>query len=252
MNEQDNTLLDSYFNGLLDAAEAQQVQARVRTDAAFATAFALREKMEAWPRHAAQRQALANQLTTLGNEFFSEKTVEMPAAAPLTARVNWSRWALAAAASAALLLAAIWLLQRPSSDSLYERYAGRHAPLTLTDRSASELVALQFEAETAFNQKNYAAALSALDRLLAAQPANSTVQLYRGICLLELTRPAEARTALAPLATGTSALRADAQWYTALAFLQEKNGAECRVMLSQIAPGEAHYEEAVEMLTVDF
>jgi anti-sigma-K factor RskA len=248
MNEQDNTLLNDYFNGLLPSAEAEQVQARARTDAAFAAEFALREKMEAWPRQAAQRQALADNLATLGADFFAEKTLGAPAPPPaLRARVNWSRWALAAAAAVALLLAATWFFRQPSGP-LYEQYAGRHAPLALVGRGAGDDAAAQ--AESAFNQKNYAAALAALDRLLAAQPAHSTAQLYRGICLLELRRPAEARAALSALAAGTSALRADAQWYVALAFLQEKNMGECRAALRQIAPGEAHYEEAARLLAV--
>lgn len=249
MNEQDNTLLDNYFNGLLAEAEAAQVQARASADPVFAAEFSLREKMEAWPRQAAQRQALADNLAVLGTEFFSEKALAAPATPPLTARVNWMRWALAAAASVALLVAAVWFFQRPSG-SLYEQYAGQHAPLALSDRSADGNAAA--EADAAFNGKNYAAALVALDRLLAAQPNNSTAQLYRGICLLELQRPAEARVVLQPLAVGTSALRADAQWYTALAFLQEKNRAECYAALRQIAPGEAHYEQAVRLLAVDF
>ena len=248
MNEQDTILLDNYFNGLLTSAEATQVQARVSTDATFAAEFALRQKMEAWPRQSAQRQALAESLTTLGAEFFTEKKLETPAAPLLTARVTWQRWMLAAA-SIALLLAATWFFLRPST-SLYEQYAGQHAPLALADRSTDGIAAA--EADAAFNGKNYATALAALDRLLTTQPANSTAQLYRGICLLELQRPAEARAAMQPLAAGTSALRADAQWYTALAFLQEKNGADCRAMLRQIAPGEAYYEQAQRLLTVDF
>jgi predicted Zn-dependent protease len=249
MNEQDTILLDNYFNGLLTSAEAAQVQARTSTDATFAAEFALRQKMEAWPRQSAQRQVFAESLATLGAEFFTEKKLETPAVPPLTARTNWTRWVLAAAASIALLLAATWFFQQPSG-ALYEQYAGQHAPLALSDRSTDSNAAA--EADAAFNGKNYSAALAALDRLLAAQPANSTAQLYRGICLLELQRPAEARTALQPLAAGTSALRADAQWYTALAFLQEKNRTECRAMLRQIAPGEAHYEQAVRLLAVDF
>ncbi len=241
MNEQDTILLDNYFNGLLTSAEAAQVQAHTSTDATFAAEFALRQKMEAWPRQSAQRQVFTESLAVLGTEFFSEKALETPATPLLTARTNWTRWVLAAAASVALLLAATWLFQRPNG-SLYEQYAGQHAPLALSDRSTDGNAAA--EADAAFNGKNYAAALAALDRLLAVQPANSTAQLYRGICLLELHRPAEARAALQPLAAGTSALRADAQWYIALAFLQEKNGADCRAMLRQIAPGEAHYEQA--------
>ena len=243
MNELDTALLDNYFNGLLSAEEQQAVQARISTDPDFRNEFALREKMEGWPRHMAERQAFAENITALGADFFKETLLEAPAPPPLTARMNWQRWMLAVAASAALLVAAFLFFQ-PSHAPAYRQYA-QHAPLSLTERSVGDNASAT--AETAFNEKNYTQALAALDRLLASQPTNTTAQLYRGICLLELGRPVEARTALEPLSTGNSAFQADAVWYIALSFLQEKNTVRCLESLRQLAPGDAHYEQAQEL-----
>jgi tetratricopeptide (TPR) repeat protein len=243
MNELDTALLDNYFNGLLSAEEQAAVQARLTTDPDFRNEFALRQKMEDWPRQAAARQAVAETISAVGADFFKETLLEAPVPAPLTARMNWQRWMLAVAASAALLVAAILFFQ-PSDAPGYRQYA-QHAPLSLTERSAGDDLAVN--AETTFNAQQYAEALGALERLLAVQPTNTTAQLYRGICLLELGRPAEARAAFEPLSTGVSAFRADAVWYIALSFLQEKNTVRCLESLRELAPGDAHYEQAQEL-----
>jgi len=243
MNELDTALLDNYFNGLLSVEEQQVVQARITTDSDFRNEFALRQKMEDWPQQAAQRQAFAENITAIGADFFKENASETPITSPLTARLTWQRWALAVAASVALMIAAVLFFQQSDAPG-YRQYA-QHAPLFLTERSTADDLATA--AETTFNAQDYTQALVALDRLLAAQPTNTTAQLYRGICLLELGRPAEARAALEPLSTGNSAFRADAVWYIALSFLQEKNTVRCLESLRELAPGDAHYEQAQEL-----
>src|SRR5690606_10037054 len=109
-------------------------------------------------------------------DFFKEadlkKSGDQP---PMTARITRLRW-LAAAASLALVAIAVWFITSTGGPS-YRQYA-QHAPLSLTLRGAAEQAAA--DAEAAFNAKDYAAALSALDRLLAEQPGDPTALLYKG------------------------------------------------------------------------
>jgi tetratricopeptide (TPR) repeat protein len=244
MNERDFTLINDYFNSLLAPGDAQVVEARATSEAEFGEEFALRQQMEAYPRRAAQRRAFADTLTVVGADFFQEEKSERAENQPrMTAKVTRMRW-LAAAASLALVAVAVWFFTSTGSPS-YRQYALHDAP-SFTVRGAADQAAS--EAENAFNDKNYAAALSALDRLLAAQPDDSTALLYKGICLIELDRTAEARAILTPMASGTSALRSEAVWYVALSFLKEKNVAACKAELLKIAPGEGRYEQAQELL----
>lgn len=244
MNEQDFALLDNYFNGLLAPDEARAVEDRAASEDDFGQEFALRREMEAFPRRAAQRQAFTDTLTAVGVEFFrEEKSEKADIQAPMTARITRMRW-LAAAASLALVAVAVWFFTSTGSPS-YRQYAMHDAP-SFTVRGAADEAAS--EAETAFNEKNYAAALSALDRLLAEQPGDPTALLYKGICLIELDRTGEARAVLAPMASGSSALRSEAVWYVALSFLKEKNTAACRAELLKIATGEGRYGQAQELL----
>lgn len=241
MEENDISLLDDYFNGLLPQTEQEAVRSRVATDPDFAREFELRQQMDDWPRREPGRKALAETLTVLNAEFFqASATAKEPV---MRATVNWRRY-LAAAASVAVLIAAVWYFAFPEP-SLYSQYA-QHPPLALVERGASETAASA--AERTFNAGNYGAALAALDSLLQIQPENPVASLYQGICLLELKRFADARAALAGLATGQSALRADAIWYTALSYLPENNPAACRDNLTRLRPGDDHFDAAQTLM----
>lgn len=244
MNERDFTLLNDYFNGLLAPDDAQAVEARAATDAEFGEEFSLRQQMEAYPRRAALRKSFTDTLTAVETDFFQEKEGKKPEIQPpMTAKVNRMRW-LAAAAALALLAVAVWFISSPEPAE-YNQYA-QHVPLSLTLRGAADQAAS--EAESAFNEKNYPAAFAALDRLLAEQPDNLTAQLYKGICLIELDRTADARAILVPIANDTSALRIEATWYVALSYLKEKNTAACRAELLKIPSGDVRYEQAQALL----
>lgn len=238
----DATLLDNFFNGLLSPEETLALQQRLATDPDLREAFSLRQKMERFPQQEAVRAQFLKQLQNIENQYFTEEiTTEKP-----TLRVvqnNTRRW-LALAASLTLIATAIWFFTRTPYPT-YEQFA-QHSPLSLTVMGATQ--ADKTDAETAFRQRNYGQALSALERVLAAEPDNSKALFYKGICLLELRRNPEARAVFGPLAAGNSALREDAQWYLALSFLQENNMEACDKALRNIAPGQTHYEQAQQIL----
>jgi tetratricopeptide (TPR) repeat protein len=219
------------------------VRDRAATDPAFGRAFSLREEMEAFPRRAEQRRALTETLMAVQDDFFQENTPEKIAAPQMTAKINRGRW-LAIAASLALLVAAVWFFSQPGMPE-YRQYA-QHAPLSLTVRGVSDQNISA--AEKAFAAKDYAGALTALDQVLAQDPVNTTAQLYKGICLLELDRATEARTAWRSLTTGNTALKSEAQWYTALSYLKEHNFEGCQTVLQAIDAGAERYEDARKLL----
>lgn len=240
MEEKDIQLLDDFFNDLLREDDRQAVLDRLEREPAFAAEFELRREMSEWPRRETARQALRENLESIGAAFF-DAPAEEQAPPAMKAHVNWRRWMLAAAV---LLGVAVWFISRPEP-ALYRQYA-HYAPPAFTERGAAEEAATA--AENAFKAGRFEACLSALDRLLTAQPGNPTATLYKGICLLELDRPAEARRVLEPLVLGRSALRADAVWYSALSYLLENNHAACKIGLQVLIPGDDHYEEAQKLI----
>ncbi len=227
MKDQDNTLLDAYFNGLLAENEAEQVRRRAAEEPEFAAAFQLRQVMEQWLRQEPGRQAVSETLITVGKDFFREPAAEKPLK---VVSVNWRR-ALLLAASFALVLVATWYFGAPTQPD-YEQYA-LHTPISFTERGENET--LQSAAEKDFSQKQYARALLSLDALLLQNPGDLTSSLYKGICLIELDSAAEARQVLQPLADGASALRGDAQWYIALSYLKEKTQHNARPLCNRSA-----------------
>lgn len=241
MNERDTALLDNYFNELLSPEEARGVEARAAADAGFRQEFDLRKEMEAFPRKESEREALTGLLKTIGKDYFKAQIEEQPQMK--VQRNNLRRW-MALAASVLLVAAAVWFF-RQSEAPTYREYA-RHAPLSLTVMGDTQPA--RTEAESAFNQKDYARALAALDQLLAAEPDNPKASFYRGICLLELDRGAEARAVFEPLAAGNSALKEDATWYIALSYLKEQDKAACKSALMKIDTSSAHHAEAREIL----
>jgi len=244
MNERDSTLLNDYFNGLLSPEDAQAVRDRAASDPAFGEEFSLRLEMEDFPRRAELRKGFKDVLSTIEKDFFQENLVtEVPAQQPMTAKVNWGRW-VAAAASVALLAGAYWFFTRSGVPD-YRQYAD-YAPLSLTVRGVADQTVS--EAEKAFAAKNYSQALSALERLLSMEPDHVTAKLYKGICLLELDRAAEARAVWQPIIDGQSALRGDAIWYSGLSYLKEKNYSACKQVMQSIEPGADHFEKAQELL----
>ncbi len=245
MKEQDNTLLNDYFNGLLPDADAQKVRDRAAVEPEFAEEFSLRIAMAEYPSRAAKRTALTDTLSAVEKDFFQKDVAEnAPAVPTIRAKVNWTRWAAAVAAGLVLVFGAVWFFNQSGLPE-YRQYA-QHAPLSLTVRGVADQAISN--AEKAFAEKDYAGALAALEQVIAADPSNITAQLYRGICLLEMNRTGEARAALAPIALGQSALRSEANWYIALSYLKEKNINACKSSLEYIEPGADHYEEAQEMM----
>lgn len=240
MSEQDIALLDDYFNGLLDADAARAVETRAASETEFGAAFDLRREMQAFPRRAAERAAFRSTLRTVSQDFFQEKALRQ---SPMAGRVSRMRW-LAAAASLALIAVAVWLFTGTGGPT-YRQFAKHEAP-SFTVRGQADQAA--GDAEKAFAEKNYAAALAAIDRLLAVQADDPTALLYKGICLIELDRIPEARALLAPMADGSTALRAEARWYVALSYLKEKNSTACRAELLKITAGESSYGPAQELL----
>ncbi len=242
MNERDSTLLDNYFNGLLAPEDAHDVQARAASEPAFGEEFSLREEMEAFPRKESERKALVDILKEVGKDYFQDQIAETPQFKIV--RNNLRRW-IALAASVTLIAAAVWFFTRPDESPTYQQYA-QHTPLSLT--VMGNTVQSKADAESAFNQKDYGKALTALDQVLTDEPDNIKAKLSRGICLIELNRTGEARAVFEPLAAGNSALKEDAVWYVALSYLKENDLEACKAQLAKIAEGEAHYAQAQKIL----
>ena len=186
---------------------------------------------------------------------------------PATRRsASWpSRWLAVAAALAAAVIAAIWVVRsRPATPAT--ELSTRTSPVAASNRwkdlrVAAPLFPAAPEDELVFRSNesgdadftaamapylrgDYSAAEAALDRFLASYPGNVSALFYRGVSLLLLGR---SDAAIAPLASAAASPEAPegARWYLGLARLKsgDASGAVSALDAVASAPG-AHREEA--------
>jgi tetratricopeptide (TPR) repeat protein len=236
----DNTArIDRYLNGEMEAGEKRAFEAELATNAQLAEDLALQRDMDAFLRRKAGREALKSQLRDMSGSYFqTEKKASKIVGIPRR-RLFWAAGIAAAAALAFFVLRPLAL--SPS----YERYA-QFPQLALAEKSAGTRD--WSEAETAFNEGNYAAAEPMLEAYLEAFPGDRQAQLFLGICKMELDRHEEAREIFRGFADADPSLRDYAGWYLALSFLKTKDIDSCRAALKDIPASSGFYEEAGELL----
>lgn len=246
--------IEDYLDGKLSASEAIDFESDVATDSVLAAALAeVREARERLARQwsvAADETALRKTLQEVGAQHFG-RTPTSKTQASITTHPPARKWwwlALIVVLLAAVLLWVLW----PKSELDQRLYAAyRHFPeasFTLKNGSVAAGSQSLEQAEADFNQKNYAAALSALQAHLAAQPDNLEARFFAGLCALELRQTAAATSTFALMADSGTVWSGEARWYLALSHLRSKNWTACAEVLRQISPGQPHYEEARRML----
>lgn len=236
----DNTArIDRYLSGEMDAGEKQAFEAELATNAQLAEDLATQRDMDAFLRRKAGRETLKSQLQDMSGPYFqAEKAAPKIVGIPRR-RLLWAAGLAAAAALAFFVLRP--LLLSPS----YERYA-QFPQLALAEKSSGTRD--WSEAETAFNEGNYAAAEPMLEAYLEAFPGDRQAQLFLGICKMELDRHEEAREIFRGFADADPSLRDYAEWYLALSYLKTKDIVGCREVLKDIPASSGFYEEAGELL----
>ncbi|MFK8104998.1 MAG: tetratricopeptide repeat protein [Saprospiraceae bacterium] len=246
MENKDNDLIEAYFDGRLDASQQATVELRVAKEEGFAAAFEQRKEMQTYLKNIAKQEKLEQQLDQIGQPYFQGETAKV---VPLKKeKPNQSRLAMLTALVTAAAVAFLLILFNPFKQaSLYEQYA-LHEPLNLTEKSATD-DQLAAKAEIAFNEKQYPAAVTALEAYLAQNPTAIKASLFKAIALLETGQFTESRAILTRLSKGKTALKVEAQWYLALSYLKVEEIAATRKLLAEIPESDAYwYNKAQKLL----
>jgi hypothetical protein len=155
------------------------------------------------------------------------------------------RWMYAAAAVFIMvIMLTVWAPWQ--KEDLYTKYASIEMPGVMVRGNATD--SLLKNAAEQFNQKNFAAAIPSFEAALKEDPQNSFAQYYYAIALLQDNQGARSREQLTQLYTGTSLFRYDAAYYMGLSYLKEKKMTECREWLNKIPPDAPIYEKAQRLL----
>lgn len=185
-----------------------------------------------------QRIPLQDTMQTLRGEFFG-------AASQPAKVISFKRYLRSAAAVAAILIAVI-IIWQPWKPGLFKEFSetSMAAPAERGDAGDSLLE----QAVDAFNKKDYSRAASILQQVKQQDTANSFVNFYYGMALLQTDHLPEAREIFNQLYAGQSAFKYDAAFYQALGYLKENNKTGCKEWLQKIPADAPNYNKAQALL----
>lgn len=230
-----------YAEGSMTAEERTAFEAALASDEALRRQLSLyREVHGSLQQHFGaneQHEQLQGTLHSLRGEFFN-------GSAQPGKVVSMKRWLRGAVAVAAVLIAVVFVWQYMQPD-LFEKYSENNMVLAERGEQAEGLL---LNAETAFNKKDYSLAAQLLAQVRQKDTANSFVNFYYGISLLQTNRIAQATEIFNQLYAGQSAFKFEAAFYQALRFLKEDNTSMCKEWLKKIPADALTYNKAQELL----
>jgi hypothetical protein len=231
-----------YEEGEMTADERSAFEAALAADETLQRQLALyREVHGSLQQHFsadAQRDQLQGTLQSLQGEFFNEGSQPSKV-------VSIKRWLRTAVAVAAVLIAVVFVWQFLQPD-LFEKYS-EITMVAPAERGEQETDMLE-SAAALFNKKDYISAAEALAHIKQHDTANSFVDFYYGVSLLQTNRLPQAREIFNQLYAGQSAFKFDAAFYQALGYLKEDNKALCKEWLQKIPADAANFNKAQELV----
>jgi tetratricopeptide (TPR) repeat protein len=239
MDEEIYLLIDRYLANELSAEERRKFDENLRVDTELAEKVrvyrVLSENLRSKFTREQEEIQLRESLSVISQlEFGTEKSARVIS-------IRWYHWAAAASVA---LLAVVWFYTRTAAFPEYAQYAV-HEPLSLAERGDDSL---KHQAEQAFNSKQYARAVAWFDRLLAIDPNDTELQLYKGVSLLELDRISEAELLFNGIKDSNSVYKDKAIWYLALSALKQKHYDQCKILLEKLPRDSEDYDAARKIL----
>lgn len=238
MEMDDQILIEKYFEGDLDEKGLSIFQEKLESDAAFAEAFRMEEDIMAGIEMFGNEE-LRKQLEKIGEE-------ESGGAKIKNINAGRRRWLWGAAAVFALAVVGRFVLGRneKTTEELYAEYAVHDFSFTEQSSGGNDLA----EAEKYLKRSEYAEAKTVLNKYLRENPEDVQARMALGISHLELGESAEALSIFKKTEVETPALKNDAIWYVALAFLKKGDVKSTKEELKKISQNSARYKMAVQLL----
>jgi|GEM_PF-1747362 len=235
-------LIERYLDNELSPDEKVRFESRLRTEASLAEDLHLQRQLREGLR-AAGRGRLLDVLATEDRQMdeyhppaqvirFDDATRQ---------RFYW------AAAAILLLLIPLYLILGPGrrDDKLFTFYFKPYQGVSV---QAGDPLA---QAMQEYQQRDYAQALPILERLLGEGSAEDTTLFFKGNASLALDQTPDAISSFRQIvADPTHPFYREAQWYLALAHLQDGATDEAKVQLQSFVSDTSHphHQEATELL----
>jgi len=243
MEENNYILFDNYLNKELSASEIISFEEKRNSDADFKQEFEIYKALETslaskFENEEAEKE-LKNTISKLGSKYIkSEKSAKNKG--KLISLFNYKK--LMVAASIALIIG-FFLFN--NGEPVYADFSN-HKNLELVVRGDNNEAIIK--AQEAFNSKNYKEVLQQLTILSETNNNDTEIELYKGICYLELNIYVEADVLFDALSSGDSAFVNTANWYKALSMLKQEQFEACKYVLKTIPESADEYKQAQKLL----
>lgn len=256
-NSTRHKLIDDFILDRLDHQERTRFMTLLEND------NALKEELEI-------RKMMVDQLKTIGNIKLKDRLLKIQssveneeeahsgtkeeaqsekAEAKIVGKRRFLRIAMAAAAMLLLLVVAFQFLNTELNNQ--ELFANNYEAYELPFNNRAETTdQLLTQAGTLYQQEKYAEALPQLQQLIDDGKGDDRIKLALGICHLELKNYDKAITVLKQASNQEGFLYQDqAQWYTALAYLQLDKVTESKSLLQQLVNNpKAYFNKQAQQL----
>jgi thioredoxin-like negative regulator of GroEL len=243
MKDDSYILFDNYLNKELSASEIISFEEKRNSDADFKQEFEIYKALETslaskFENEEAEKE-LKKTISKLGSKYIKpENSVKKKG--KIISLFNYKN--LMVAASIALLIG-FFLFN--NGDPVYSDFSN-HKGLELIVRGDNNEASLK--AQEAFNSKNYKEALQQLTILSETNTNDTEIELYKGICFLELNIYVEADVIFDAISSGNSAFVNTATWYKALSMLKQEQFEACKYVLKTIPESADEYKQAQKLL----
>jgi len=233
-------LIERYLEGSLSPSEQQAFDQRLVQEPAFSEEVALQQQIREGLR-ATGRARILSQLETVENRMsaYHPPTQVIRFDERIRQRFYW------AAAAAILLLIPVYLLLKSniSQEKLFARYFEPYQTAQPLSQDPLDRALQQYR------DKNYAKALGILKSMEDQGDVSDSTLFYKANVHLQLDQPREAVASLQKI-PASSTFYDEAQWYLALAYLQNNEPERTRERVSLIAqkPGHPYQQRAADLV----
>jgi hypothetical protein len=147
------------------------------------------------------------------------------------------------------VVSVLYLGRETANEKLFAEYYQPYPNIASSVRGELIEDKLQ-DAMQQYDAGDFKAALALLQEILAAEPENIVANFYAGVCCLKLEKPALAIAGLQKvIAANDERLAEPAEWYLALAYLQQNDAEKARTTLNAIIAADRVYKaQAMKLL----
>jgi tetratricopeptide (TPR) repeat protein len=240
-------LIDNYLSNNLSNEEKLAFEQQVATNPQLAEELAIYKAInDTMQQNVAGNENLFKEtIAPLQQQYFNNtdaKVVTMP-----TNKAKVRKMIFGAIAAAAILIIVFTLVpiggSKQSSDELYAQYA-THEIIENTVRGTNEKNYLQLGTDL-YNTKKYAEAIPYLEKV---KDSSAQAMLLLGISYTQTNNIINAHISYDNIIKGESVFKEKAIWYKALAYLKNKELANCKTQLNKLLNSETYKKNATTIL----